>query len=479
MGHMTIAVTAGAAVLGGALGAALLAFAGAPGGAAAIGGLIAAGGAAAAVHLWRQGPDGELKAELDRARADLIDLAERQARAEANMAEVERRTVESPALVWRAATADIEMLGSLVSNLAKAVAEHERLLSAQPSPIGLRAPLPLIDAPPAFGPAAEPPAAGARGQADAAIAHDGVAGSATPPRRAPTPAAPAVIAELKTTLAAALASDRLELCLQPIAALPQRRVKGYEATLRLKGEPGDVQDEADLRRIAAATGLEPELDRALVERAVQVVRILRARNRESSTVCAVAGASLTSETFQAAVQSLVRGDPALMAAVTLEIADADFQALDGAGREAMRGLAALGVGFGLARPAELKSDMAEATMLGVRQLRLPASMLLAAASDGTVRTDIHPADLAEFLRRRNVELLICDVETEQEVLDLLELGAPLVVGPLFGAARPVRPEIIEPTAVPSVEPPSPLRNPELEPPAPVARQSFRSVLRRA
>jgi len=48
--------------------------------------------------------------------------------ADARLAAVEHRTIESPAFAWRSASADIEILGTLVSDLARTVAEHERQL---------------------------------------------------------------------------------------------------------------------------------------------------------------------------------------------------------------------------------------------------------------------------------------------------------------------------------------------------------------
>ena len=487
-----IALLGAAAALGAALGASALGLAGAPAAAAVVGGLIAALGTVGGWQAWRQAGDvTRLEASLAEARAAVIDLAERQAQAEARMAETERRTIESPALVWRAATADIEVLGTLVSNLAQAVAGHEKRLDAaaaaapaapEPSAEALSAPAPEAATPAApapppaldlFEPEAElgftadapsPAVAAARAATSAAVSS-----LAYPPPVA-------VMAELKTTLAAALASDRLELCLQPIVGLPQRQVRGYEATLRLKGEAGDLQDNADLRRIAAATGLEAEFDRALVERAVQVLRILRARNRDVAAVCVVAGASLGAEAFTAMLESLARSDRSLIGAVTLEIAEAEFRAFDADRLQAMRLLADRGAGFGLGRPASLTLDAGEATAAGIRQLRLPIDMLLNAAR-GQAATDIHPADLPEFLRRRGIELMVCDVETEQSVLELLEFAAPLATGPLFGAARPVRPEVLEPKAVSdgafaAAEPAAP-------PAARPQRQSFRSLLRRA
>jgi cyclic-di-GMP phosphodiesterase, flagellum assembly factor TipF len=475
-GIKSLGLTGGAALAGGATGAAVLAAAGAPAMAAGLGGLALAGCTIMIVRLMASRTDrNRLEQAVDALQADVTALTEQQARSDARMAELERLSIESPALVWRAATADIEVLGSLVSDLAHNVAEHEQRL-ATVSPVEIRPAASKITAPAPewfedeaeLGFTAEPPMV---------------------PESFEAPSS-AVMAELKSTLASALASDRLELCLQPVVALPQRKTRGYEATLRLKGESGDLQSDADLRRIATATGLEHELDRVLVDRAVHVLRILRARNREVSLVCGIAGSSLGSTGFTGMLERLTRLDGGLSGALILEISDAEMRALTDDARTAMTMLSAKGIGFGLCRLPHLRLDMAEIAARGIRQVRVSARTLIEATQDEAAGSDIHPADLAEYLQRRGIELLVCDVATEQNVLDLLDHAPPLAIGPLFGAARPVRPEVLEPKAVAAQEARASTRRKAEEaaagnPPATEQggprgqRQSFRSLLRRA
>ncbi len=453
------------AVIGGSLGSTALSFVGGTPGVAFAGGLVAAGAAAAIVHAWRETQTRvQLERTLAEARREMVDLIERQARTEAKMGEVERRTIESPALVWRAATEDIEALSGLVSRLATAVADHDQRLGALQAAQSQALPPQTVP----------PEAPEVLAQVSTAPTGEHAPAPQTLLRAVEAPP-PAVIAELKTTLAAALASDRLELFLEPVAALPQRSVKGYEATLRLKGAP---PEEADLRRVASATGLRADLDRLLVERAAQVLRILRARNREATALCRIGAESLTADTFRAALDMLGRSDPALGAAITLEIAESEFQALDPAGREAMGALAEKGISFSLSDLSRLTPALAEAGSFGVTRLRIAADDLLRAQT-ATAASDIHPADVPEFLRRRGLELMVTGVETEQTVLDLLEVAAPLAMGPLFGVARPVRPEILEPKAVTSTGSREDAAAEEAGATPRPRRQSFRSVLRRA
>jgi cyclic-di-GMP phosphodiesterase, flagellum assembly factor TipF len=414
---------------------------------------------------------------------EIDNLRERQALYDAKIAEIERRTIESPALVWRAATADIEVMGSLINDLAKTVAEHNKRLNGQ-IPAAAQ---PAVSQPPA--PAVTPETAGwFEDEAELGFTADGPCAADIPALlSAESIAAPlasaALVLELRTTLASALSSDRLELCLQPIVTLPQRKPRGYNASLRLKGENGDVQTDTDLRRIAVATGLQPELDKVLVERAIQVLRVLRARNKETVVCCAVAGHSLHNADFMARLESLVRSDEKLAQAVVLEISHADYRTLDPVISETCASLQRIGVSLGLSGLPDLRLDVGALLERRILQVRVSAAMLQQAAEQGGRIADIHPADLAELLQRKGIDLLVNDVNAEQTVLDLLDQGVPMAQGSVFGAARPVRPEILAPKAVANA--PQARRAAGGEPDgsttrnAKLPRQSFRSLLRRA
>ncbi|MGL4637404.1 MAG: EAL domain-containing protein [Beijerinckiaceae bacterium] len=493
MGLKTYGIPGAAALAGGATGVLTLFAMNAGLAAAVTGGVSGAALSVGALYFARMNArQSKLQKAYTELTGELDDLKERQAQYDAKIAEIERRTIESPALVWRAATADIEVLGSLVSDLAKTVSEHEKQLGGsggqtpavstivKPASVPIPAPSPVVSPEPEWfeddaelGFTADLPMEAsslALGLNDDAAQHM---------------ASPALVSELRTTLATALASERLELCLQPIVTLPQRKPRGYDASLRLKGEGGDLQTDAELRRIAAATGLEAELDKLLVERAVQVLRVLRARNKETMVCCAVAGSSLRSADFLTRLENLVRSDEKLARAVVLEISDADFRALEPVLADTTASLARLGVSLGLARLPDLRINVAGLVERRISQVRVGAQLLRNAAEAGGQLSDIHPADLAELLQRKGIDLLVSDVISEQGVLDLLDQAVPLAQGPIFGAARPVRPEVLAPKAVGATQSAQPRQADAKDPDgsttrnARLPRQSFRSLLRRA
>ena len=199
--------------------------------------------------------------------------------------------------------------------------------------------------------------------------------------------------------------------------------------------------------------------------------------------------------FRSTLESLVRSDAKLAKAITLEIRDADFRAKLPEIRDAMATLGRLGVGIGVTDVHNLRFDIADMASCGIRQIRVPAH-LMQDTTKGTVAPDIHASDMAELLQRKGIDLLVSDIASEQSILDLLDQAVPLAQGAIFGASRPVRPEVLEPKVVVDVMKTSMDRSnregaakdqnnagklsaPDKATANGRPRQSFRSLLRRA
>ena len=91
----------------------------------------------------------------------------------------------------------------------------------------------------------------------------------------------------------AVDANRIDLYLQPIVTLPQRKVRYYEAVSRLRTEDGDIIPAGDFIDIAESVGLMPKIDNLAVFRCVQVIRRLLLKSRDVGLFCNVSSASLT------------------------------------------------------------------------------------------------------------------------------------------------------------------------------------------
>ena len=113
----------------------------------------------------------------------------------------------------------------------------------------------------------------------------------------------------------------------------------------------------------------------------------------------------------------------------------------------LEALAALGFRFSMDQVTSLKLDPKELHDRNFRFIKVSAQTLL----DGRQMAagDIDAGDLKELLRRNGIQLIVDKVESEREVVDILDLNVAFGQGYLFGEPRPVRESVLreEPAAM--------------------------------
>jgi cyclic-di-GMP phosphodiesterase TipF (flagellum assembly factor) len=286
----------------------------------------------------------------------------------------------------------------------------------------------------------------------ARASHDGLSALAAP--RAPEPLAPPALVEdararprlsggapdRSGEVMAALATGRMEVLLQPIVTLPQRKIRWYEVVARLKTERGDVLLADDIAPALADPTLAARFDAEVIERSIQLVKRLQARNREVGLVVDMAPASLAgAERFRDIVEALA-GAATLSGSIVLEIPQMGYRRFGPIEHEAMSAIGAHGFRFSLDQTRDLRLDTRDLADRGFRFVKVPADVLL--GRSGALPADIHPADLAGLLTRYGIDLVADRVETEATVVDLLDYDVRFGQGALFSPPRPVRPEVL-------------------------------------
>ena len=103
--------------------------------------------------------------------------------------------------------------------------------------------------------------------------------------------------DLMDVVREALSENRVDLYLQPIVALPQRRTQYYESFSRLRDESGRVMMPAEFLTVAEPGGLVAAIDNLLLFRCVQIVRRLAGQDRKVGIFCNISMASLGDESF--------------------------------------------------------------------------------------------------------------------------------------------------------------------------------------
>lgn len=449
-------------------------------------------------------PDLALLARIEAVEGGLRTVAQRLWQVDQRLTELDRQVIERSRDTVAALASELDMVGAVVRDLAEAVALHEAELFAGPSQPSLpQAPRPLqatrgepLDSrAPAVDPPLErtvPPAPAGREQAAAAQAPQAAvmattaaqapAAPAAPKSPPPPPPAPREVSN--TAKRAVLTGVGIDLFLQSVVTLPQRRIRLYEALPRVKESQGDPTQGDDLADIAWRLGVSMVYDSFVLRQVVKVIRHLAARERDVAVVCPVALSSLADRTYFEALSDLVSEGQAVGTRLVLRVLHDPFLMASPGQAEAMEAVRALGVRLLIDGVEDLRIDPHGLARRGIRFVKIPAALLLAAA-EGDAPTEIHPADLSGFLTRQGIAMVVCEVESEEMALELMDFGVTLGQGDVFGGPRPVRQDVItqEPPPLPAAKseaPPTAAASPSTPAPgeATPQRASLRSFLRR-
>jgi cyclic-di-GMP phosphodiesterase TipF (flagellum assembly factor) len=327
----------------------------------------------------------------------------------------------------QAVLGEINELGVLVKQLAVSVANHDDMLAS-----GAVAAAPA----PAGRPDHEPEKDPQLPAKDTSIA---AAPITVMPAAANEPAPPSRSHEqILAAVKSAVEENRIDIFLQPMVTLPQRKVRFYEAVTRLRDDKDQLLAADDFIGIAEAAGLIGRIDHMVMLKCVQVLRRLMVRNKDVGIFCNVAAATLGNPATFAQCLDFLEANRALAPAFVLEFKQATFRNLGPAEAEHLAALAQRGYRFSIDHVTDLRIEPREMADRGIRFIKVPAALLLDQRQ--TSGSDIDPSDLSDLLGRFGIDLIAERIEGERAVVDLLDYDVRFGQGFLFAPPRPLRPE---------------------------------------
>jgi cyclic-di-GMP phosphodiesterase TipF (flagellum assembly factor) len=238
-----------------------------------------------------------------------------------------------------------------------------------------------------------------------------------------------------------LEQNRVDLYLQPIVSLPQRKLRFYEALSRLRSEDGKVIMPEQYIKVAAPAGLMSVVDNLLLFRCVQIVRRLTQKHRDIGVFCNISGDTLADAEFFPQFLEYMHHNRDLAGHIVFEFSQ---DAVTKAGEQGEANLAYLsGLGFALSMDhvASLALDFLKLKKLGFRHLKVRAHTLTNGMSGAGAA--VAAEDLKKLLERNGLNLIAERVEDEKTVVQLLDYGVDFAQGYLFGEPRAVREESLK------------------------------------
>lgn len=238
----------------------------------------------------------------------------------------------------------------------------------------------------------------------------------------------------KAVLAAvreALKHDRIELVVQPIVSLPQRRRRFYECFSRLRDVQGGLLLPEAYIPVAERAGLMGAVDNMLLLRCMQIVRRIQRKGEHLAFVCNLSPYTLRSPQFFGDFVKYLDANAELASSLVFEIGLADFEELEPEAEVYLSRLWHLGARISIDAVHSLAFDPVRLAERHVDFVKIPAAALLDRPRQSVIR-------VRENLAKAEIDLIVEKIESDAELVELLEFDPDFGQGFLFGEPRPAR-----------------------------------------
>ena len=230
----------------------------------------------------------------------------------------------------------------------------------------------------------------------------------------------------------ALAADRIDVHLQPIVSLPQRKHRFFEVFSRVRAADGSLILPDRYLEIAERAGLMATIDNLLLVRCIQLIRETERRQHAIGFFCNMSAATLSDGEFMRQFLDLLARNQTLVPKLVFELSQQELRAGGAVTMGILSQLSRIGFRFSMDRVSDLDIDVDALLRHEIRYLKLDCALLL----------DPALAPRVEALRRRldgtGIDLIAEKIETEAQLDAILRSGIDFGQGYRFGEPRPAR-----------------------------------------
>ena len=230
-----------------------------------------------------------------------------------------------------------------------------------------------------------------------------------------------------------LRANAVELALQPIVSLPQRKRRFFECFSRVRTHDGGVIVPEQYLEVAERHGLVTAIDNLLLFRCIQTLRRIRKGNANVGFFLNISPNTLADRGFFRDFIQLMSQNIELAPALVFEFPQRALAEADDSLWRDLDRLAQMGFRFSIDQVTDLDLDAATLSGRHFRFLKLEAARVTAAARSGLLGND--PKLLKRTLDSYAIDLIVERIETEPMLLEVLDLHVDFGQGFLFGEPR--------------------------------------------
>ncbi|MGB1077039.1 MAG: EAL domain-containing protein [Bdellovibrionales bacterium] len=237
----------------------------------------------------------------------------------------------------------------------------------------------------------------------------------------------------------ALDRASVDVFMQPIVTLPQRRAVMMEAFARLRAGNGQSLSAQQYMGIAKAKNLQVRLDNLLLRQGLDALRKDVARGFNRSYMLNIEANTLRDMPFMTDVLSFLRENVSLASKLVFEIRQSDLVDMNKESLSVLKALAKLGCGVSMDQVDDPHLDREFMREVGVRYIKVSGARLreFSATEAGVEIMRRIKASLAEDA----VSIIADKIEDERTLCEVLDLEIDYGQGYLFG--KPDRESVYE------------------------------------
>jgi cyclic-di-GMP phosphodiesterase TipF (flagellum assembly factor) len=230
----------------------------------------------------------------------------------------------------------------------------------------------------------------------------------------------------------ALRDNRVELWVQPVVSLPQRKRRFFECYTRIPAGDGAMVLPEQYVGVAERSGMITAIDNILLFRCIQIVRKLYDRNMSAGFFCNISPRSLQDREFFKQFIALLAEHSAIASSIVFEFPQAAIERHDPELERDLEKLAALGFRFSVDQVTDFEFDAIELARRNFRYVKVDANRLIPPPL-GVAEQD--PEMVKRKLDVAGLDLIVEKVETDAMLVELLDIGIDYGQGYLFGEPR--------------------------------------------
>jgi cyclic-di-GMP phosphodiesterase TipF (flagellum assembly factor) len=236
---------------------------------------------------------------------------------------------------------------------------------------------------------------------------------------------------------AAVRRDRIDLFLQPIVALPQRKLRFYEMFSRIRVKPDVYLPAERYIETAIRQDLAPSIDNLLLLRGLQLIRDAPDAGAAGAFFCNITSLTLNDPKFMGDLVEFIAENRALAPRLVFELGQRDLAEMSPDVLPILDGLSRLGCRFSMDQVRSLNFDFAHMEARRIRFVKADAMLVLRDMKDRAGLSRLKR--LRAELDAQGIDFIVTKVESDRQLVELLDLGIDYGQGFLFGHPQPAAP----------------------------------------